>query len=424
MTATCGSCCISRIVIASTNNPIYSTTSQGNFDTINSRFISYCILYSIAIVIGIQDAVADEPGIDGIEVTLTGGGIDGVIGTGNDDTTDTTTTAGGGQYSFENLNPGEQYQVSFNAATLPAGTEFTTTNAAGSTEANDSDANANGVTPIVTLNPGENNLDIDAGVLPLASLGDTVFRDNDGDGIQDAVADEPGIDGIEVTLTGGGIDGVIGTGGDDTTAVDTTDNNGQYSFENLNPGEQYQVSFDAGDLPAGTEFTTTNAAGSTEANDSDANANGVTPIVTLTPGENNLDIDAGVLPLALVEGTASPDVLVGSPVSEIIAGYKGQDTLTGGAGNDRFIYTETSDGVDIITDFTSGEDKLVFSSIIDNELGYTGTDPIGDGFVIVENYGSAGTMIQVDFDAAGELLPKDVVFLEGVTAINNVDFAF
>ena len=127
----------------------------------------------------------------------------------------------------------------------------------------------------------------------------------------------------------------------------------------------------------------------------------------------------------VVEGTASPDLLVGTSTGDKISGYKGQDTLTGGAGRDEFFYTETSDGIDIITDFTTGEDQIDLSQIIDEELTYTGSDPIADGLVVIENYGSAGTMIQIDFDSNGELLPKDVVFLDGVDDINpDTDFIF
>jgi hypothetical protein len=47
----------------------------------------------------------DEPGIDGVTVTLRGAGPDGTIGT-SDDITKTTTTANGGVYVFTNLGPG------------------------------------------------------------------------------------------------------------------------------------------------------------------------------------------------------------------------------------------------------------------------------------------------------------------------------
>jgi hypothetical protein len=77
-----------------------------------------------------------------------------------------------------------------------------------------------------------------------------------------------------------------------------------------------------------------------------------------------------------IAGTASPDVLVGTAIGEVIGGYKGQDTLTGGGGRDQFLYTETSDGVDIITDFAIGQDQIDLSQIIQNETNYRQDDPL------------------------------------------------
>ncbi|NEQ41559.1 MAG: hypothetical protein F6K40_37345, partial [Okeania sp. SIO3I5] len=201
----------------------------------------------------------------------------------------------------------------------------------GSDDAADSDADANGVTPIVTLAPGENNPTIDAGIVEIppepASLGDKVFFDDDGDGIQDA--GEDGVDGVTVTLTGGGADGDIDTVGDNTTETTTTDENGMYSFTNLNPGEEYQVTFDESTLPDGFEFTDANQ-GSDDAADSDADANGVTPIVTLAPGENNPTIDAGIVEIPQNPGIeiekSTNDVDADTPelAPEIAAG----DTVT------------------------------------------------------------------------------------------------
>jgi len=126
-----------------------------------------------------------------------------------------------------------------------------------------------------------------------ASLGDFVFEDSDGDGIQDA--DESGVEGVTVTLTGGGADGVIGTGDDDTTATTTTDADGFYEFTNLNPGEEYKVTFEESTLPDGFEFTVQDQ-GTDDALDSDADpANGMTQVVTLASGENNSTLDAGIV---------------------------------------------------------------------------------------------------------------------------------
>ena len=235
---------------------------------------------------GIQDA--GEAGVEGVTVTLTGGGADGIIGTA-DDTTHTTTTDAEGNYRFDDLTPGVEYQVNF--SDLPQDYVFTTQNA-GSDDALDSDADVNtGSTDIITLAPGEYNNTVDAGiVLETASLGDKVFFDDDRDGIQDA--GEAGVEGVTVTLTGGGEDGVIGTA-DDTTTTATTDAEGNYRFDDLTPGVEYQVNFS--NLPQDYVFTTQNA-GSDDSVDSDVNVTtGSTDIITLAPGEYNNTVDAGIV---------------------------------------------------------------------------------------------------------------------------------
>jgi protocatechuate 3,4-dioxygenase beta subunit len=231
---------------------------------------------------GVQDN--GESGVAGVTVTLKGAGADGVFGTG-DDTTATATTDGTGTYHFNNLTPG-QYQVTF--SNVPAGYEFTGTHLGGNT-ATDSDADSTGLTQVITLAAGQTDLTIDAGlVIKQATLGDRVWSDTDRDGVQDA--GENGVSGVKVTLTGAGADGSFGTA-DDTTAATTTDANGNYLFDHLNPG-QYKVQFD--NLPAGYEFTAQNQGGDT-ATDSDANATGGTQAVTLGAGEVNLTVDAGLV---------------------------------------------------------------------------------------------------------------------------------
>ena len=126
-------------------------------------------------------------------------------------------------------------------------------------------------------------------------------------------------------------------------------------------------------------------------------------------------------------GTTASDTLIGTTGGDVFAGYKGQDTLTGGSGNDKYLYSETSDSVDIITDFKKdGDDRIVLTQILKNEVGYTGNDPIGAGYVKVVDHGSVGTMIQIDFDASASLIPKDLLFLQGVAAntINSSAFVF
>ena len=264
---------------------------------------------------GIQDG--SDFSVDGVGVTLIGGGADGVIvddpATPEDeavDNTTATTTTSGGFYFFDGLIPAVEYQVSFDETTLPFETVFTQTNQGGNDEF-DSDANSNGLTDIVTLAPGEFNETIDAGIVDTAGIGDLVFQDLNGNGIQDP--EDFGVDGVGVTLIGGGADGVIvddpatpeDEAVDNTTATTQTDN-GFYFFDGLIPAVEYQVEFVETTLPVGTAFTQTNQ-GNDERFDSDANSNGLTDIITLTPGEFNETIDAGIREVLSIGSTVFTD---------------------------------------------------------------------------------------------------------------------
>ncbi|MGR3810437.1 SdrD B-like domain-containing protein [Jiulongibacter sp. NS-SX5] len=111
-----------------------------------------------------------------------------------------------------------------------------------------------------------------------AMIGDYVWADEDGDGIQDG--SESGLEGVLVTLELP--DGTF-------VASTSTDSLGFYQFANLASGD-YVVVFST---PSGYEATTPNQGGNDEA-DSDADpATGESPIINLTPGFNENSIDAG-----------------------------------------------------------------------------------------------------------------------------------
>jgi SdrD B-like domain/GEVED domain/F5/8 type C domain/Secretion system C-terminal sorting domain len=187
-----------------------------------------------------------------------------------------------GYYSFLNLDPAVDYVVGFEKT--PLGAKFTQRTLA-TADGSDADANT-GLTPMVSLAPGEYNPRIDAGVTAQkAGLGDYVWLDANGDGIQNEGASS-GISGVLVTLYDAVTNAVL--------AKAETDGTGYYSFSNLAPGTYY-VGFDATTLPLGAIFTPQNAAGSTPENGSDVlPATGKTGNITLVAGEFNANIDAGV----------------------------------------------------------------------------------------------------------------------------------
>jgi serine-aspartate repeat-containing protein C/D/E len=178
---------------------------------------------------GIQDN--GEAGIPGATVNLL---VNGVV-------VDTTTTNDDGLYSFTNLTPGVGYQVQF--VTPDGFTESSPVDVGN--DALDSDGLLTGV---VTLAPGENNQTLDSGFYNLASIGDKVFADNNGNGIQDD--GEAGVAGVTVKL----FTCVNGQPGTQVGAAIQTDANGNYSFTGLQPGD-YVVQFIALD---GTVLSTAN----------------------------------------------------------------------------------------------------------------------------------------------------------------------
>ena len=300
-----------------------------------------------------------------------------------------TTTDESGNYRFDNLAPGNYTVVE----TLPDG--FVPTG----------DRNADNVSRGIqaVIGAGENNV-----VEPVfGEINGRVWGDRNEDNIEGEF--EPGIAGVTVELLQNG------------EVVDRTvsDSNGVYQFTDITPGGGYQVFFDRTSFPSSYQggFATPDIGDSTTDSDADVDT-GETALLNLGPNALINDFDAGlrITEPNPIEGTAVPDALEGTAMGDAISGYKGQDTLTGGDGDDRFIYTETSDGVDIITDFTPGSDLIDLSQIIDEELAISSSDPIGDGYVVLDDYGAVGTMIQVDFDNSGELFAKDVVFLDGVSA--------
>ncbi len=222
---------------------------------------------------GLQEA--GEPGIPNVLVRL-------LDCTGAEITT--TTTDGNGFYLFSGLVPGG-YTIQFVA---PGGYSFTLANV-GANDNIDSDANVStGKSPCVTLASGETNRSIDAGLFRTAAIGDFVWNDLNTNGVQDA--GEPGIPNAVVRLL---------DCSNALIATTNTDANGLYLFSGLAPGS-YIVQFV---LPVNYQFTLLHQGGDS-ALDSDADqVSGKSQCVTLSSGDLNLTIDAGI---------SKPDVCIPS----------------------------------------------------------------------------------------------------------------
>ncbi len=260
---------------------------------------------------GVQDA--GEQGFAGVTVTLTGD----LDGDGVAAETITTTTDADGNYRFDNLFLGD-YTVSIDPATLPAGTSPTW------------DYDDHGQ-PVATPHTADVSLtaadpdrsDVDFGYNSRGTIGDTVWYDMDGDGIQDS--GESGLAGVTVTLSGD----TDGDGVADVTRTTTTDAGGNYLFDQLMAGD-YTITLS--NLPGGLAQTA----------DPDGTMDNAAHL-TLADGETNLDQDFGYTGTGAIgdtvwndaDGNGSQD-----PGEQGLAGVT--VTLTGDLNNDGIIDTLTT----------------------------------------------------------------------------------
>ena len=243
---------------------------------------------------GIQDP--NEPTLPGVEVALfsTDGSpvrtIDGSLARA---TTDTN-----GRYLIDNLRPGSYYAQ----FTLPSGFSFTVNRGNGSSSANDSNPDPRtGRTPIFTIEgsvSGDTETDIDpstlavfvnptidAGVIAIkpVSVGNVVWHDRNGNGLQDA--GEPGIPGATIRLQRPNGSAVLDIWGNPVVPQKTGDT-GKFMFDNLRPGKYVVVVT----YPPG--WTPTSEVSGFEVRDS---STGRAMSRKLGPGEVDMTLDFGVV---------------------------------------------------------------------------------------------------------------------------------
>ena len=239
---------------------------------------------------GLQDA--SETGVEGVDVKLLDASGTEIA---------MTTTDANGFYSFVDLAPGT-YSIQVMPPFLY---DFTLQDSGDDTLDSDVDPNTMISNP-VTLAPGEDYVDLDAGIYQGVTLGNQTWIDVVGgaENLYDA-GDAP-LPGVIVNLYFASDNSLAGT--------EVTDALGNYLFTNLPPATYY-VEFI---LPPGYEFIVQDF-GSVDMEDSDADVTtGITDPFTLNSGEVNLTIDAGAnspIDLELVKTVSNTTPIVGTDIT-------------------------------------------------------------------------------------------------------------
>ncbi|RKZ45524.1 MAG: hypothetical protein DRQ41_00005, partial [Gammaproteobacteria bacterium] len=209
---------------------------------------------------GVQDT--GESGIANVDVNLyLDADGDGVADTGELIATDTTD--GNGEYLFSNLHQ-ENYLVLVDTSDVDFPANHVLTDGT--------------ISHAVDLRASVNYPDADFGYqAPAGSIGDYVWFDSNGNGVQDG--GESGISDATVTVVWAGVDNNLSTTGDNETFTTTTNASGYYQVSNL-PAGTYQVTV------SGTPSQYIPSSGSESVGSS-------SETLSLTAGENKEDVDFG-----------------------------------------------------------------------------------------------------------------------------------
>ncbi|MFV0359129.1 SdrD B-like domain-containing protein, partial [Tropicimonas sp.] len=233
------------------------------------------------------------------------------------------------------------------------------------------------VTDDPTCKPARENLSIE--ICDKPSLGDTVWYDTNRDGIQNN--GERGAADVVVKLISAATGIVV--------ATTTTDANGNYLFDDIEPGN-YKVMFVA---PGGYEFTNKTSVGPEAANgDSDADiATGMTGLIHIDSGEHQRNVDAGLV--GTDPGTASLGDYVWYDRNK--DGYQNESDAFGAAGvTVKLIDADT--GAVLATTTTDATGKYLFSNLDAGDYRVQFVAPNGYAFTTPTTFGPDETPYSSD----------------------------
>lgn len=211
---------------------------------------------------------------------------------------------------------------------------------------------------------------------PPASLGDRVWKDDNGNGIQDA--GEVGISGVTLTL--------LNAAGQ-VVATTTTDATGFYKFANLAPGN-YTVRV----VPPANYSLSPKSQGGNTALDSDFDiVSYTTGSVTLTAGQNRTDIDAGL------KFTQAVTASVGDRVWYDVNGNGTQDAGEPGVSN-VLVTLYNNAGTAVANMYTDVNGLYLFTDVVPGN--YTVGVTLPPAMVFTSNTGAVSVTTNSDINPA------------------------
>lgn len=315
---------------------------------------------------GIQDA--GEVGVAGITLVLLNSAGQPIA---------TTTTDAFGNYKFSGL-PAGNYSVRI---TPPANYSLSAKTQGADTNLDSDFDPITYTTGTVTLTAGQNRTDIDAGLKftqpQTASVGDRVWLDTNGDGVQDA--GEPGVSNVLVTLYNSSNVAVRST---------YTNVNGNYLFTDVTPGT-YTVGVS---LPPAFVFSPNNGAVSGATNSDVVPATGRTASFAVNAGDQITYVDAGIKTQVSTNGSIGD--FVWNDINKNGIQESGEPGIAGvtvrllNGTTNAIIATTTTDatGKYIFNDVPAGDYKVEFVT----PVGYTTTTKLNS------NVAASGTDSDVD----------------------------
>jgi Ca2+-binding RTX toxin-like protein len=271
----------------------------------------------------------------------------------------------------------------------------------------------------VTLTSGEATISTGAGADTITISGGTVTID------AGAGADVLDIDGAtDFTFAGGtGVDTILVN-----TTVDLTSSTFSWSsVEQLDIGNSATLTINASDI-SGVSFVLTETTAGTSVLDVEVDQvvvdlSGVAVATSWDDGVDTVVVDASGMGLAMtitgsassniITGSSRADTIVGGADADTITGGVGADILSGGSGADTFVVatasaSNTSDGIDIISDFTGGTDILALAVAASGTIntGSAGADLSIDSADVVST-GTTVTTLLANLSTAAGLLAAD-----------------